>query len=55
MKRGRRVKGERRKPEGVAGRSELREAFHEAWRRCGHPRKNKRCWKMILRRAWSDV
>jgi len=44
-----------RKPEGVASRSELREAFREAWEKCGHPKKNRRCWRRILRQAWSDV
>ncbi|MEB2836036.1 MAG: TRAPP III-specific subunit 85 family protein [Desulfurococcales archaeon] len=45
----------RRRPEGVVSKSELSEAFHMAWEKCGHPRRNKRCWRRILRAAWADV
>lgn len=45
----------RAKPEGVVSKGELREAFREAWEKCGHPKKNRSCWRRILRQAWADV
>ncbi len=48
-------KRRQRRPEGVVSRGELREAFREAWARCGHPKRNRRCWRRILKAAWADV
>ncbi len=50
-----RPKRRHHKPEGVVSKSELSEAFHMAWEKCGHPRRNKRCWRRILKQAWADV
>ena len=48
-------KRKRGKPEGVVSKGELRAEFKRAWRICGHPKKNRKCWERILKKAWSDV
>ena len=48
-------KARRKKAGGVVSREELREAFSEAWEKCGHPRENPKCWSRILKQAWADV
>ncbi len=53
-RRGRSGRG-KRQPGGVASKEELKAAFEEAWSKCGHPRVNPKCWRRILKQAWSDV